>query len=840
MSWLRDALSVLGVGALLLGPACAEPAVEPASDAPLGALQWSGCVLVDGDRDCRLMSASLRIWAPHEALRWTLDGEVRQPEAEPVDGGVRLTFDVTAFDSGPHVLEAWDADDPVFSLRLLRDPLVGTDYGFESKVSDALAERDVAASRRVADELLSEPSDDPLERLVRVHDARMLNYDPRDPGGAFEAMAPLLEREAALGAELGLWGVRCRASLIGLFFGTLLEDADQVRRWGALEGECRERSAGMAARFDHYLGTHAREEGAYAEAEVRLKRVRELVPRVHPRREFEADRELLDLLVRTGRWSEARRQIAALEAREMGPCDRAHMASQVGYARVRARQTEEADLGDPRPGLLQALDAHESGRCKNDGLLLHDRVKLGYDAAQQRDAAALREQLDALAIMRVDGKYRLQVAELELEAGLLEGRPIDTAAMAEGTERAEPEALWRYHMLRARASNERGDAAAAEAAYAEAEAVLEGLWSRVDSGVLRARWLASFRRSALGLMQLRLSRGDLEGAACVVRAARLRAFETPRARQHEDPCRRPWARAPGEVVFLVVPATEQAWHVLVVEDERVVSASGVAPPGPDAPDWWDRWDATLQRAQRVRILASGAALREPLHRAGWNGRPLIGRRPVSFGLDAAPRPERDTGTRASVVFSDSDPMRTLGRYRDRLNHADAVLRGAGWDSRWVPVLGDAAAMSRAIEPGGLLVYYGHGARVLGPETQAVPYEGDVGSTALLVGEDTYWGIDDVAALDEPPSKAVLLGCDVGFPDVRSWQGGLNLAHALLQAGTTEVLAGDGPLDAAMAAEVGAMLFEGQGAPRADLATALRRLWRDETDPPWRALRVWSR
>ena len=129
-------------------------------------------------------------------------------------------------------------------------------------------------------------------------------------------------------------------------------------------------------------------------------------------------------------------------------------------------------------------------------------------------------------------------------------------------------------------------------------------------------------------------------------------------------------------------------------------------------------------------------------------------------------------------------------------------------------------------------------------SSALSHAEDVGSTALLVARDAHWGVDDVSTLERAPRWAVLLGCDVAFPDGRSWTGGLNLVHAFLLAGTHEVLAATGPIDATVAAEVGVPLFAADASVTLELSDALHRVWidadRTKTEPLLGALRVWSR
>lgn len=838
------------------GPTAASaiPQRDPATVEPV----WSGCwLLADGQR-CQLARAQVRLWFPDAdpAWRWTLDDDEADPTVEDVLDGVRFSFDVSAFEDGAHTLALWGVGDeaPLFALELVPDPIATENFEFGEDVKAALASSDSRERRDVANALLAGPTRSRLEKVARVHYARALRYDARDPGGSADAVLNLLEQEEQLAEEMGLWGVRCRAALVGLYWGTYREDPALLQRWGQHEARCRDRSAALGARFDHYLGKQALHEGEYAEAQERLLSAQAIAARVRPQQTLEAGKELLDLYVRTGRWSEAQEEVASLQARlPMGTCERAEAESWIGYARIRARQSGTADLGEPGPGLDTAQRMHApQGKCDDVALHTHDLTKLGYAASLRGDTSALRSHVDRLSEERLDGKYRHQAAELELELAVAEQRYADVPALASAmdalAEDGEPEARWRRSMILAKAAISQADNQAAQEAYVAAESVLDDLWAGVTSYAVRARWLSAYRRSALGLMRLRLDVGDLEGAACAARSARLRALDLKdELGITNEPCHRTWARGANEAVFLIVPETDDDWTVFVVVQERVVEVARVQAPAPGSDtEWWSSWADTINSASRVRILASGAALRSPLHQLAWRGEPLIRQLPVTFGLDLDPErtqqaPESPT---ASVVFADADPYRALDRYSDDVREAHAALERGGWEPRWLETSARPLRMADATARGGLLVYYGHGERVEVAHSAPMTNTNDVGSTALLVARNQHWGVDDVSALDRVPRWAVLLGCDVAFPDADSWSGGLNLAHALLLAGTREVLAATGPLDAAAAAELAAPLLAVDASGRLELSDALHSAWSARPDSEQQqslaALRVWSR
>lgn len=844
------------------GPAaCDETAVPPIESATASEVSdlevmWAGCVRLDDDGGCQRTRRPLRVWvsAYEPQWRWTISGVPASPVEEQADGGTRFSFNGERFDRGMLALSSPDAVEPLVSWRLVPDDLALSNFDFGASVSASM-ERDVAQRQLAADALLAEESATERERLVRVHQARRLAYDGGDAAGSAERILPLLEEEERLAASQGRWLQRCEAALVGLHWGIVLERAELYRRWGPLEEDCRDRSDALTARFDYYLGERALLGGQYAEGEARLAHNALVLKRLLPEKSYRTSVKVLSLYARTGRWSEAEREMQRVEALPLSTCERVRVQGHTTFVRLRALQTGEADLGDPRPGLKQALEAHTHGECENADLRVHDLTKLGFDAVVRRDAEDLRWSVAQLDDASVSGKYRQQHAELRLVLAVLEARfddvPALADAMASGMARGEPEARWRHHMWLAEAAMGREDRDGAEAAYRAAEQVLDEIWSGVDSGAVRARWLAAYRRSALGLMALHLEAGEPEAAACAARVARLRALELPVAGSGaQGRCARAWSREPDEVVFLIVPETDKQWLVFVLEGERVVASVRVPRPveGEETQGWWDRWTPQLNTAKRVRILASGAALRPALHLLSWQTQPLVRQRPVTFGLDLEPEvPRADDGpdgsSRATVVFSDADPLRTLGRYAESVRAITGILEQHGWAVDWSDTP-DASGMAPVVDTRDVFVYFGHGKRVGAASQTTLGAAGDVGSTALLLRDGGLWGADDVAALAQPPRRAVLLGCEVGFPDVRSWSGGLNLAHAFLLAGTEEVLATTEPLDATAAADLAALLFDGADPESFTLSGAPHRAWRSTSseDPatPWGALRVWSR
>lgn len=807
---------------------------------------WSGCTLLDDGRGCELTHRVLRIWFEEDdpLWRWTLDGQPVEPEVEAAEGGSRFAFGSEEIRAGG-LLAAWisESPSPAFELRLVANPVDASAYDFGETVVDA-ADASHSERERVADALLSEEAVSPRESLARLHHARILRYDSGDPSGSAKAAVPALEREVELAAQLGFWGARCNATLALLFYAGRQEKLVSFERWSSLEAECRERSAGLGVGFDDYLVRHGLSMGAYTEAETRLERMSAVAARIQPEGALQAALHRITLYSRTGRRNEVRREVDALEASSKEGCPQAERDSWAGFARVRALQAGHDDLGDPRPGLRRALRAHQ-GPCQSVAWETYDWLKLGAASALMDDVDGLAEAVDHLESRTLEPKEQRQLAELRLERAVAEQRFDDIPALASQLDallqRGEPEARWRFQMISAKAAERRDDLPATEQAYVAAEAVLDELWSDVASGTLRAHWLGSYRRSALGLVRTRLALGDLEGAACAARVARARALHPSGSSARV--CNRPWTRSSDEAVFLILPETSNDWLVFSIDGDGVRKAASVRAPSSDG-GWWDEWEEEIEGATQVRILASGKALRHGLHRERWRGRPLNQGRPVTFGLDLpidAAKP--GSAETALVLFSDADRYRSLRRYAPSVRSMADTLDRAGWTTRWEDEV-DPSALSGALPSGGLFVYYGHGERVDLHGNASLSERADLGSTALLLAGDTRWGVDDASALEHVPRSAVLLGCDVGFPDPETWTGGLNLAHALLLAGTTEVLAATGPIDAATAARVGIDLLAAEPSTNFTLSRALHEVWgalpESPTDSALGPFRVWSR
>lgn len=291
-------------------------------------------------------------------------------------------------------------------------------------------------------------------------------------------------------------------------------------------------------------------------------------------------------------------------------------------------------------------------------------------------------------------------------------------------------------------------------------------------------------------------------------------------------------------------------HLVQLDDAWIgfaVDARGVTlgrlgplePPTVASAARWASWGRTvlepfseaLGRAERVRVMPSGALMRVPFHALPDPIAPehaLVERVTVTHGLDLP--------TRASAPGRAPQGPAVLVAPPSNLLHAPAelaavagLLEASGWSVQRLE--GDAAqgdAVRGALPSAGLLHYLGH----------AEPDDLGQGST-LRLARDGALEVGDVLALPRVPSLVVLNGCETGRTDPRAAAGGMSLAHAFVLAGAELVVASDQVLDdaagAAFARAFHEALATGASAPEALSAAQRQRQGRDDG---WLHMRGW--
>lgn len=195
--------------------------------------------------------------------------------------------------------------------------------------------------------------------------------------------------------------------------------------------------------------------------------------------------------------------------------------------------------------------------------------------------------------------------------------------------------------------------------------------------------------------------------------------------------------------------------------------------------------AAVERAQRIRVLASGPLEQVDFHALPFAGEVLLARRPVVYGLDVstvAVTAPAAAGRRALLV---GDPRGDLPGAADEARTVSRVLRSGPRHWR-VDELEETRASAAAVR--GRLVgvdlfhYAGHGS-----------FAGFGGwESSLLLAEDTRLTLGDVLAFQTLPAWVMLSGCDTGRSAADTPVATLGLAHAFLLAGSRAVVASTRP------------------------------------------------
>jgi hypothetical protein len=280
--------------------------------------------------------------------------------------------------------------------------------------------------------------------------------------------------------------------------------------------------------------------------------------------------------------------------------------------------------------------------------------------------------------------------------------------------------------------------------------------------------------------------------------------------------------APGELL-LVYFALERGHAGFAVDPTGVVAAE-IADDLPTALTGrgellLGRFDAAIARARQVSIVASGRLTAEPFHALPWRGAPLIAARPVAYALDLPRPPGPPHGLTRAVQLV---PPSNLARADEEVA---AVARILG--ARRIAVTrlrGSEPSLQAELAGADLLHFVGHA-------------RGDGWGGALDLGGDRSLGAGDLLTAPAP-RIAVLSGCETGLLDPRAHAGGMSLAHGLLLAGASAVIAADTRIADDLAAVLVPMamtaLADGHD-PAAALRAAQDRL-RGERDD-WSQFRV---
>ncbi len=296
--------------------------------------------------------------------------------------------------------------------------------------------------------------------------------------------------------------------------------------------------------------------------------------------------------------------------------------------------------------------------------------------------------------------------------------------------------------------------------------------------------------------------------------------------------------APGDLELVIHPGARD-WVVFAADATQTTVhrvPDPKAPPAQLAPALFGPIKGRILAARRVRVRAYGTWLSVDVHALDLDGVPLLAKVAVDYPLGVRSASSTVTFDRRALVVGDPDNTLVASRAEAQL-----VAKAAGARMPSTLLIGSEAtsrAVASALPRAGLFHYAGHA--VLDATTL---------SSRLMLDGGGSLTVGDLFSLTPAPRKAVLLGCDAA----REALGldGLGLAHALVAAGTEEVLAPVSPVSDTLAKAVAEALYTGAAAEATldleasgSLAVAARlalvRVMELEPSSDWKAFRVLAR
>jgi hypothetical protein len=240
---------------------------------------------------------------------------------------------------------------------------------------------------------------------------------------------------------------------------------------------------------------------------------------------------------------------------------------------------------------------------------------------------------------------------------------------------------------------------------------------------------------------------------------------------------------PGEVILIYHPLP-QGWVGFAV-DERGIEVSRFELPEHLEPAalamlLLKPFRSALERAERVRVLPYGRLRSIDFHLLPFNGKRLLDRHLVVYGLDLPARPKAGP-PRGNVALLVADPEGDLPAARQEAGEVAKAVHS--WEPDWtLERLDGTAAQAEAVRtalPHAVLFHYaGHGT-----------FAGFAGWDSMLtLADGSRLTLGDLLALDRAPSWVVLSSCDAGRTSEQTPSEGIGLAHAFLLAGSQAVVA----------------------------------------------------
>lgn len=615
------------------------------------------------------------------------------------------------------------------------------------------------------------------------------------------------------------------------------------------------------------------------------------------------ENRLIVLSSELGLRGEARELISnayvALETEPIPCSNKAAMRSNLGWAQLRlAAMGHEKDV--PHADFEQALEAFTK-ECPNPSEAANNIANLALAALLDGEITESQRRVRELDAYGSLPRLESFVEDLSREIRIQDPtwhheRPL----IAEPVTR--PGAGWERWNQHARELRSWGLDEAAIEAFARAEEELDFATTTLPLGKGHGNYVGGRTSSLEGLLELLLESGRNDDALCAVRRARRRAVAqvdrlgrvgslSPAARsewmeatasfartqeileaQQADAWRGSVAEQRARSERLAREATESlhalqqamvetlgappeldckvperegtatlfaaALHedvVLFLRDAHGVEVSVVEGPTAEDDTQWgrralERWEPRLRAASVLRIAASGDLDGHAWARIPVGGRPLVELVSIEYILDVGtPAPQRPL-EEALVV---ADPSSNLAHAREEGATAVEYLSANSIDVHRLEGRDATRPATREqLEGVGLFYFAGHA-----DYDERTPW----GSSMKLA--DGAMGMAELFALGEMPTTAFLMGCETGATYARQGDGGINLGHGFLLAGTERVLVSRVPVDDALARRIGLRtmehFLETRSLPEA-LRTTQLELHAEDPELPWWEFRVEAR
>ncbi len=595
---------------------------------------------------------------------------------------------------------------------------------------------------------------------------------------------------------------------------------------------------------------------------------------------------LLSVLPQLGEISEMERLVATLEA--LLPQARSRTQATVlvdlGWAAYLIEESCRHQLCAPMKLAAsteytrRALSLMGEGHRHRDTALVNLAMASLVQGAQEDARRVLRQLQRSPPNPYLSPWITLIDAELAADEASMRARAIRSLKTLGSDTSVPPEVQWRAHVLRGTLAERSGDNQAAEQAYLDAEAVGRAWLGYLAVGAGTVGLRRSLDAASDRLVRLLLGQGRTADAFERARAARrtelthwmLAASHRDRPaeerrrwhasavklrgalsgddaeiaealrqyRQETAPAlgglgdrRKSTSPPPGVARFMITSAGEQL-HVFLELNARVHVQSLGPPLAASTPNQIVQAGLAavaeqIDEAQEIWLLETAptrgvslTALRHPVWR-----QPLFLTHHLSISLDLPPAPATE-GEPTAVVVIDTD------RIEPARNALPAVLESmsaSGLQPQVPPPSIGRDALVRRATRAEWFHFLGHG-RV----------EGDAWRSGLQLPGGGWLQSADLFALDAAPEFAVLLACHSGGSIAASRPRPIGIAHALLIAGTQEVVGTRALLSARDAQSFQSALYAAPGRLRHRWTAAVRALHSTLPRSAERALTVFVR